>query len=114
MTINEQNYAIAMTRGDSESLTVAKKNDVWTEGEVITMTVRTDAEGDIALQKVVNEFDDNGAAVIAINPADTQGLDFGDYVYDIQYSDAAGTIRTLIPPKPGKLPKFTLTQEATY
>ena len=114
MTINESNYAIAMTRGDSESLTVKKKNDVWAEGEVITFTVRDGADGEILLQKAVSEFDDEGAAVIAINPADTQGLDFGSYVYDIQYSNAAGTVTTLIPPRPGKLPKFTLTQEATY
>lgn len=114
MTINANNYAIAMTRGDSESITVKKKNDVWTSGEVITLTVRTDAEGDVAFQKAVSEFDGEGAAVIAIESADTEGLEFGSYVYDIQYADANGKVRTLIPPRPGKLPKFTLTEEATY
>ena len=114
MTINENNYAIAMTRGDSESLTVRKKDDTWVTGDVITMTVRTDADGDIAFQKAVSEFDGEGAAVIAIDPTDTEGIDFGSYVYDIQYTDAAGKVRTLIPPRPGKLPKFTLTEEATY
>ena len=114
MTINKNNYAIAMTRGDSESLTVKKKNDTWVSGEVITLTVRTDAEGDIAFQKAVSEFDENGYAVIPIDPADTAGLEFGKYVYDIQYSNADGTIKTLIPPDPGRLPKFTLTEEATY
>ena len=113
MTINPNNFAIAMTRGDSESLTVKKKNDVWAEGEVITMTVRTDAEGDIVFQKAVSEFDGDGAAVIAIEPEDTEGLDFGNYVYDIQLS-VGERVKTLIPPKPGKLPKFTLTEEATY
>lgn len=114
MTINESSYAIAMTRGDSESLTVRKQNDVWVDGETITFTVRDDAEGDILLQKAISEFDNDGAAVIAIESSDTEGIDFGTYVYDIQYSDASGKVRTLIPPKPGKLPKFTLTEEATY
>ena len=114
MTINEYNYAIAMTRGDSESLTVKKKDDTWVSGEVITLTVRTDAEGDIVFQKAISEFDENGYAVIPVDPADTESAEFGTYVYDIQYSNAAGTVRTIIPPKPGKLPKFTLTEEATY
>lgn len=114
MTINPNNYAIAMTRGDSESITVVKKDDTWVTGEVITMTVRTDAEGEIAFQKAVTEFNAEGAAVIAIESADTEGLDFGNYVYDIQYTDAYGKVRTLIPPRPGKLPKFILTEEATY
>lgn len=113
MTINVNNYAIAMTRGDSESLTVRKQGGAWTEEETITFTVREDAEGDIAFQKTAY-LDDAGAAIIAIEHEDTAGLDFGSYVYDIQYADADGKIHTLIPPRPGRLPKFTLTQEATY
>ncbi len=113
MTINENNYAIAMTRGDSESLTVRKKDDVWVTGEIITMTVREDAEGEIAFQKTAY-LDGDGAAIIPIESGDTEGLDFGNYVYDIQYTGPDGKIRTLIPPQPGKLPRFTLTEEATY
>ena len=114
LTFNKKTCAIAMTRGDSESLTVRKKDDVWVAGETITFTVREDAEGDILFQKVVTEFDGEGAAVIPIESGDTESIDFGSYVYDIQYTDAAGKVRTLIPPRPQKLPKFTLTQEATY
>lgn len=114
MTINENNYAIAMTRGDSESLTVRKKDGTWTADETITFTVRDGAEGDILIQKVVTEFDNEGAAVIAIESGDTEGLAFGSYVYDIQYAGPDGKIRTLVPPRPGRLPKFTLTEEATY
>ena len=114
MTINENNYAIAMTRGDSESLTVKKKNDTWVSGEVITFTVRDGADGDILLQKAISEFDENGWAIIPIDPADTEDIDFGTYAYDIQYSNANGMVRTIIPPRPGRLPKFALTEEATY
>ena len=114
MTINANNYAIAMTRGDSESLTVKKKDDTWVSGEVITMTVRTDADGDIIFQKAVGQFDNEGAAVIIIDPADTEGVEFGTYVYDLQYSNSSGTVRTIIPPKPQRLPRFEITEEATY
>ena len=118
LTFNENNYAIAMTRGDSESLTVRKKVDggsaPFEVGEVITLTVRDGADGEIVFRKVVTEFDEEGAAVIAIETGDTEGAEFGKYVYDVQYTDAAGKIQTVIPPTPGKLPKFTLTEEATY
>ena len=113
MTMNEKTYAIAMTRGDSESLSVRCTTDPFTSGDTVTLTVRDDAEGDILLQKAVTAFTD-GVAVIAIESADTAGIEFGDYVYDIQYTDASGKVITLIPPKPGNLPKFKLTEEATY
>ena len=113
LIFNEKTCAIAMTRGDSESLTVRKQGGAWTEEETITFTVREDAEGEIAFQKTAY-LDDEGAAIIAIESGDTEGRDFGNYVYDIQYTGPDGKIRTLIPPRPGRLPKFTLTQEATY
>ena len=118
MTINENNYAIAMTRGDSESLTVRKEIDgeaaEFETGETVTLTVRDGADGEIVFQKVVTEFDGEGAAVIPIETEDTAGAEFGTYAYDVQFADAAGKIQTVIPPRPGKLPKFTLTEEATY
>ena len=113
MTINEKNYAIAMTRGDSESLTVQCIADPYTDGDIITLTVRDGADGDIVLQKVVDAFPD-GVAVIDIQPGDTVGIEFGDYVYDIQWTNSAGNVLTLIPPKPGRLPAFKITEEATY
>ena len=113
MTINDNTYAIAMTRGDSESLSVQCTSDPYSTGDVITFTVRDGAEGDILLQKVVDTFTD-GVAVIGIEPGDTANIDFGDYVYDIQHTDAYGNVLTIIPPKPGNLPKFKLTEEATY
>lgn len=113
MTFNEKTYAIAMTRGDSESLSVQCTTDPFAAGDTVTFTVRDDAEGDILLQKVVTTFN-AGVAVIGIAPEDTQNIEFGDYVYDVQAKWSEGTVLTLIPPKPGKLPKFELTEEATY
>lgn len=113
MTINDKTYAIAMTRGDSESISVQCTSDPFSAGDVVTLTVRDDAEGEVLLQKAVDVFDD-GVAVIGIAPADTAGIEFGSYVYDIQSMRADGTVLTLIPPRPGRLPTFELTEEATY
>lgn len=113
MTLNEKTYAIAMTRGDSATLTVRCTADPFAAGDTLTLTVRDDAEGDIYLQKVVTEFDD-GDAVFRIDPGDTAGMDFGDYRYDVQLRDSIGNVITILPPRPTSLPKFTLTEEATY
>ena len=108
LTFNEKTCAIAMTRGDSESLTVRKQGGAWTEEETITFTVREDAEGEIAFQKTAY-LDDEGAAIIAIESGDTEGRDFGNYVYDIQVTWADGTVKTLVGPA-----RFRLTEEVTY
>ena len=99
---------IKMTRGDDESITV-KCSTPFADGDTITMTVREDAESDIAFQKVVTEFDGNGWAVIGIRPGDTSGLEFGDYVYDIQLTRADGTVTTLV-----TISRFELLEEVTY
>lgn len=106
MTITGTN--ISMTRGDSESITVTC-SEPFAAGDRLYMTVREDAESDIQFQKIVTEFDEKGAAVIPIQHDDTEGMDFGDYVYDIQLTRADGTVRTLVKPA-----RFTLTEEITY
>ena len=114
MKINDKTYAITMRRGDSDSISVQCTSDPYATGDVITFTVREDAEGEILLQKVVDTFV-GGVGVIAIESADTAGIEFGDYVYDIQHTDAYGKVLTIVPPDPGSaLPKFKLTEEATY
>lgn len=111
MQIKKSN--ISMTRGDSESITVrcsaAGERVPFAAGDTVYFTVREDAEADIALQKTVTEFDEEGRAVIGIEPADTAGLDFGSYVYDIQLTRADGTVTTLVP-----MSRFRLTEEVTY
>lgn len=106
MTITGTN--ISMTRGDSESITVTC-SEPFAAGDTVYMTVREDAESDIQFQKIVTEFGEKGEAVIPIEHADTEGMDFGDYVYDIQLTRADGRVRTLIKPS-----RFTLTEEITY
>jgi hypothetical protein len=119
MTIKESGgkVNISMTRGDSESITVRcyEKTDGGEtvflpieDGDTVYLTVRPDAEGEIVLQKVIEDFPD-GAAVIPFAAEDTAGLDFGNYVYDIQLTRADGTVTTLLVPA-----KFTLKDEVTY
>ena len=104
---------ISMTRGDSESLTLrCKKNGgtvPFADGDTVTFTVREDAESPIQLQKVITTFDEEGRAVIPILPGDTEGMDFGSYVYDIQITWADGTVKT-----PVTVSGFELTEEVTY
>ena len=98
---------IEMTRGDSESLTV-RCSRPFAAGDAVYFTVREDAESDVAMQKIVTSFPE-GEAVFSIASADTEGLAFGDYVYDIQATWADGTVKTLVGPA-----RFRLTEEVTY
>jgi hypothetical protein len=109
MTIKEagKKVNITMTRGDSESLTVTCSVP-FANGDTVYFTVREDAESEILLQKVIEEFPD-GAAVIPIYPEDTEGMDFGNYVYDLQVTWADGTVKTVIDPS-----SFRLNEEVTY
>ena len=119
MTVKESGgrVNIAMTRGDSESITVAcfEKDDggrltplPFQTGDSVFLTLRQDAESDIALQKTVTVFTD-GKAIIPIDSDDTAGLDFGDYIYDVQVTWADGTVKTVIPPS-----RFRLEEEVTW
>lgn len=109
MTVKESGgkVNISMTRGDSESITV-RCNEPFVEGDTVTFTMRPDVDDAISLQKAVTDFPD-GNAVIPFYPEDTEGLEFGDYVYDVQLTRADGTVTTLLVPA-----KFTLKDEVTY
>ena len=111
MAIDINTLTWTVTRGASESQIVRKASGSWIVGDVITLTVRDGVSGPIVLQKTVTSFDASGAAVISLGYNDTARLTLGDYVYDIQYSNAAGTVTTLIPPTPEDLPAFVVTEE---
>ncbi len=109
MTVKENGgkVNITMTRGDSESITV-RCSVPFEDGDTVYFTVREDPESEIYLQKIIEDFPD-GEAVIPLYPEDTEGMDFGSYVYDIQVTRANDTVTTLIMPS-----KFKLTEEVTY
>ncbi len=106
MTLSGTN--ISMTRGDTETLTI-RCSVPFEDGDTVYMTARESVEAPVAFQKIVREFGDEGEAVIVIDHEDTRDLAFGDYVYDVQVTRAAGAVKTLIQPS-----KLKLTEEVTY
>lgn len=102
---------MSMTRGDSESIRVKIADHPFSEGHTIEMTVRKSAKKEIALHKAVTNFEKDGSAIINIKPEDTSLLKFGKYMYDIQWTDPDGNVKTIIKPTAGN---FTITEEVTY
>ena len=110
----DESYNITFRRGDSDALPFRKSEGEFTRPEELMLTVRQDAYGEVLLRKTVTDFTE-GEAVFAFEPEDTEKMDFGTYVYDVQWKDASGRILHIIPPEPTqKLPKFKLTEEAGW
>ena len=108
MRIDANNH-IRMTRGDSETLTVTCEQRPFEEGDILELTMReSKAYPEKVLEKKVSSFED-GKAVIVFNPEDTSGLKFKEYVYDIQLTQADGTVTTIVKPA-----AFTIEFEVTY
>lgn len=112
MIINGNN--IQMIRGDSEAIGLEfvdkDGNPVnFNEGDVIYFTVKRTVNTErIAIQKKKKDLEGNKVE-IEIKPSDTSELEFGKYVYDIQYNKADGTVKTIIPPS-----EFVINGEVTY
>lgn len=104
-----ENNNISMIRGDSGVFNISitdinGRNVELTASDVLTFTLRRTARNPtIVLQKVIV----NGE--LDIKPADTEGLTFGKYVYDIELKRADGYVDTVIPPH-----EFLLMEEVTY
>ena len=105
---------LSMIRGDSESITLSLKDGdaaiPFVTGDTVYFTVKGRAILDeIALQKIVTEFNEEGNCIIEIAPNDTKDLRFRSYVYDIQLNRVDGTVTTIVP-----CSKFAVLQEVTY
>jgi len=106
---------IFMTRGDSETFHVLLYDQIdeierpFIEGDTVYMTVKTSTQtAHKIFQKVITQFED-GQAVIHIEPVDTQGLKYHDYVYDVQMVKEDGSVTTIITPS-----RFVIEEEVTY
>lgn len=90
-------YNIIMTRGDTAriNLTILDADGnpyTPSEGDVIKFSVKKSwQDTEYAIQKTITD-------TIHIEPADTAGLDIGDYVYDVQIALENGDVNTIIPP----------------
>lgn len=107
---------LSMIRGDSESITVSCKDgdtgaQIVLENNLDTIyfTVKLNtAVSTYIFQKRITEFD-QGSAIIEIDHADTKGLPYKVYKYDIQWIDRFGKITTIIPPS-----LFAVEPEVTF
>lgn len=107
---------IYVTRGDSQVITIIHYDEDHNPVEFISgqdtvyFTVKTSAQTvQKAFQKTIINFTLEGEAVVQIDPEDTKDLRFGQYVYDVQWTQSNGTIITLVKPS-----KFIIEHEVTY
>lgn len=102
---------IQLTRGDTARLSVTIENELTngnyevSNSDKLCLTVKRkldDAEP--VFQKMII-----GANQFHILPKDTQGLDFGKYLYDVELTTAAGDVYTVIVPS-----TFEILKEITF
>lgn len=107
----DANNGIKLTRGDSAYLTVpiikmpSEEEYEIQETDVLTFSVRKKTVGyPILVQKILT-----GTNTFHIVPSDTENLEFGKYIYDVQIEQENGDVFTVITPS-----KFELLDEVTY
>ena len=102
----DENYNISLTRGDTGIFQI---NLVDTDGSPYTPV-----EGDKLRFAMAKQFGGEvlslidipiQTCILKINPSDTKELDFGNYVYDIQFTDHEENVSTII------VGKMNLTKE---
>lgn len=116
-TQTDYGYDLAMTRGDTDSLTVTmvineNGTDVPFDADTAVMTVRTTREGKELFGLEATSVT-NGVAVFDFAPGLTAGLEAGRYVYDVQATTDDGVVKTAL----GGLMRpcrFVLYQDVTY
>lgn len=88
---------MTITRGDSGAYTFTRRDDngnpILTSPETLFFTVKQSYDCESALfQKTISDMtlDSEGAWHFTIDPADTENLPYGMYVYDIEVTDDDG------------------------
>lgn len=109
MRIDPDTLEIDMPRGDSEAIIVSCRDEPFETGDIIEFSVRKKPKTERLVHIVVDEIEDDGSAYIEIKPSDTENLDFGTYVYDIQLTKANGWVTHLV-----RTTNFILDTEVTY
>ena len=74
---------ITIVRGDTAVITFEIPNYSLTEGDIVTLTVKFNAQSKVILQKRITEFVD-GKAIIEFKENDTKLIEAGDYLYEIE------------------------------
>ena len=110
MSYTVKKNAIMLTRGDTfkAEVTITDKDGNPYEpqpGDSVRFAVKknyTDPDTDVLIVKTI-PID---TMILLLEPSDTKELAFGNYVYDIQITTAAGEVDTFITKA-----SFTLTEE---
>lgn len=98
LIVNEDN-SIELTRGDTARLAVSLAQEDGTEyevqpGDILVLSLKKSVNDAVAaMQKTIS-----GSNIFHIQPADTAGLAFGKYKYDVQLTTEAGEVYTVIAP----------------
>lgn len=116
-TQTDYGYDLAMTRGDTDSLTVTMVidqdgTDVPFDANAAVLTVRVTRTGEEIFSIDATSVE-GGVAVFDFAPDLTAGLNAGKYVYDVQATTADGVVKTAL----GGLMRpcrFVLYQDVTY
>jgi hypothetical protein len=120
ITINSNNHNIQLTRGDSFSFSLLDASTglekVFAPTDVITLTVRLTAGATQTIIKKDFTPDGDGHILIVIAPTDTADLEPVTGVYDIQWTEDADNIFTLIPTSgnTARLPTFQICPDVSY
>lgn len=107
MFVIDNSNTIQITRGDTGEFDILLANADGSEYEVqpddvVTFTVKRDTNTDeVLIQKTGTH--------IEIEPADTSGLSYGTYKYDIQVTFGTRKVDTVIPPS-----NFIVKDEVTF
>lgn len=105
-----ENNIVYLTRGDSASLVVTIKdldgNDYTLQaGDELVFTMKQNCE----TAEIVITKDITADSTITLQPSDTESLRYGDYVFDVQLTQAGGDVYTVIPPS-----IFRIAKEVTF
>ena len=98
MSVSIKNNAIRLTRGDTLIAALSIKDtdghDYTPEtGDLLRFAVKKHYRD---TETVILKEIDTDEPVVRIDPADTEDLEFGEYVYDIQLTYASGAVDTFI------------------
>ena len=98
---------ITLTRGDTARISLAVTRDGrpydFSADTVVLTVKRSPGTPDILVQRQAVD------GVIYIAPSDTDALEPGTYVYDVQLTTAGGDVCTVVPPS-----RFILGPEVTW
>ena len=110
LIVDDVTNKIELTRGDTCAVIVSitdANGDIYElqTGDVLLFTMKLNCNTtDIVIQKDISED-----SIIALSHNDTKSLNYGNYVYDVQLTQAGGDVYTVIPPS-----VFTIAREVTF